>query len=293
MHIPVLLNEAIEGLDIQPHDVVVDMTLGGGGHARALLDKYPSITLLGIDKDPVSLKRAQENFNDTDNISFHNVRFDEISSVLEKENITSVDKILFDLGLNTWQLKADQKGFGFSENAPLYMTLGNPEDYSFTAQDIVNEWKEEDIANVIYGYGDEKFSRRIAKAIVEKRAEKPFETTFELAQCIFQAVPSWYRARKTHPATKSFQALRIAVNDEEDVLRDALRESFNSVPGGGRIAVISFHSGEDRIVKNYFRDLKQNKEALFITKKPIVPTIEETKSNPASRSAKLRIIQKI
>lgn len=218
-----------------------------------------------------------------------------------KAGITEVDKILFDLGWSSFQLEAG-RGFSLKSDEPLLMTYsssegglasGGKEPGALTAQKIVNEWAEESIADVIFGWGEERYSRRIAKCIVERRAKKPFTTARELAEAIYAAVSPRYRFGRIHPATRTFQALRIAVNDELGALTQALADGWRNLAQGGRIAVITFHSIEDRLVKQTFKQWEEAGEGKRITKKPLSPSEEEIASNPRARSAKLRVIQKI
>ncbi|MCR4334835.1 MAG: 16S rRNA (cytosine(1402)-N(4))-methyltransferase RsmH [Patescibacteria group bacterium] len=295
IHKTVLLNEVINGLAINPRDVIVDGTLGGGGHSEAIAKIYGSgMRIIGLDLDQEALYRARMRLDVlTTNTSFHNISFKDIDRVLENLHIPKVNKIIFDLGISSNQLEESGRGFTFQKNEPLLMTFKKelqPDD--LTAKEIVNNWEEENIADIIYGYGEETYARRIAKKIVEKRKIKPIETTFELVDIIKEATPFWYHSRKTHPATKTFQALRIAVNDEIESLKEGIKKGFERLELEGRLAVISFHSIEDRIIKRFFKEKMENNEGLLVTKKPITPNYSEISENPRARSAKLRIIQK-
>jgi 16S rRNA (cytosine1402-N4)-methyltransferase len=219
--------------------------------------------------------------------------------VLEKHNIKKVDKVLFDLGYSSFEIDSDDRGFSFLHEGPLKMTYSqNPSETQLTAHDVVNSFQEENLADIIYGFGEEQFSHRIARGIVEAREIATIETTTQLAQIISDSVPKFYRHQnaggksRIHPATKTFQAIRIAVNSELERLKIALKKSFELLDSEGRIAVISFHSLEDRIVKRFFKEKAKEGVASLINKKPIVPTQEELKENPRARSAKLRIIEK-
>lgn len=293
-HITVLKNEAVDGLALTPRSIVVDATLGAGGHAAAILNQLDSTgTFIGIDADATAVALLNElttKNNATVHLEVSN--FSELGSVLDRLGITEVTAILADLGWRTDQFTDGNKGFSFSADEPLYMTYGNVEDYAFTASDVVNSWAESDIANVIYAYGEERYSRQIAKAIVLARYKHKITTAKELATIIESAVPGSYRNGRTHAATKSFQGLRIAVNDEFAVLEKFLASAWTHLASGGRLAVISFHSLEDRIVKHTFKQFAADKAGLILTKKPIVASREELLSNPRARSAKLRIIQK-
>lgn len=295
-HKTVLLQESVDGLAIQKGDVVVDGTLGGGGHSEEIARRFgASITLVGIDMDEKAIKRASERISKiTPHAHFVKDNFRNIKKVLKLAHLNKVDRILLDIGLSSDQFEVSGRGFSFKKDEPLLMTFSDdPKNHAFIAWTIVNEWAEESIADVIYGYGEEQFSRRIAKMIVEEREHRSIDTTFELVHIIESAVPFFYRKGKIHPATKTFQALRIAVNDELGALKEGIADGFEALSSNGRLAVISFHSLEDRIVKQYFKKLKDEGKGILVTKKAIIPTEEETKENPRARSAKLRIIQKI
>ncbi len=293
-HITVLLNEAVEGLALNPSSVVVDTTLGAGGHAGLILNELTTDGIfIGLDADETAIEALAHLKESKATVHLIVRNFAKLDEVLAELNISSVDAILADLGWRTDQFTDGNKGFSFSADEPLLMTYGNPSDYSFTAVDIVNDWKEGDIANVIYGYGEERYSRRIAAAIVKARESVRITTAKQLADIIASAVPSSYRNGRINPATKSFQGLRIAVNDEFTALETFLRAAWNTLASGGRLAIISFHSLEDRIVKHTFKEYVRTESGVLLTKKPIVPTREELLQNPRARSAKLRIIQKI
>jgi 16S rRNA (cytosine1402-N4)-methyltransferase len=291
-HRTVLLHEAVDSLDIQPADIVVDGTLGGAGHSKLILSRLGKQgALIGFDADQDAIERGKSALLDTDaSVRFVNANFREMKAELEKLNVGRINKALFDLGWSSFQLSAG-RGFSFLTDEPLSMAYAK--DHALTAATIVNEWSEESISDVIYGWGEERYSRRIAKRIVEERAKQSIKTARELADIIKAAVPSAYRYGRIHPATKSFQALRIAVNDELGALTEALRASWQMLDSGGRIAVISFHSIEDRIVKQQFVEWVGDGVGTKITKKPITPSAAEIASNPRSRSAKLRVIEKI
>ncbi len=289
LHISVLLQESIDGLAIIPGNTVVDGTFGGGGHSHALLEQFGnSIRLVCVDLDEAARARYEEVIGDTPNASFVQANFKDVAHIIESAGIQRVDKVLLDLGTSTFQLLADTRGFSFQSDTPLRMTFSEHGSHTgFTAWDIANEWSEESIADIIYAYGEDRSSRKIARAIVEARELKPIETSAGLADIIASA----FRTRgRVHPATKTFQAFRIAVNDELSVLKTALSDWYTALAPGGRIAVITFHSLEDRIVKQW---MKAQTNERVITKKPIVPTKQELLANPRSRSAKLRILEKI
>ncbi|AKM84177.1 TPA: 16S rRNA (cytosine(1402)-N(4))-methyltransferase [Candidatus Campbellbacteria bacterium] len=295
-HIPVLLNEVIEGLNLHKGDAVFDGTLGGGGYFGKLCEVVgPEGTAIAVDQDLGAIKRVEEKSDFRCQTHLINENFRNLDKVLISLNQKQVQGVVFDLGLSSDQFEISGRGFSFKKNEPLLMTFSEkPNEARFTARDIVNTWDEENIADILYGYGEEMFSRRVAKKIVEAREIKPINTTDDLVSVIESAFPVWYRkTRKTHFATKTFQALRITVNDEIESLKDGLQKGFHSLSEGGRMAVISFHSLEDRIVKNFMKEKQLANEGEIKTKKPITPTDEEIKNNPRSRSAKLRIIEKI
>ncbi len=296
-HIPVLLQEVLKNIELHKGDIVLDGTLGGGGHALAMAKEIGNKgTLIGIDVDSEAIKRV-ENLFVSHKVEcgrfFSQNNFRNIDSVLNKLNIREVNAILFDLGLSSDQLEVSGRGFTFQKDEPLEMTLSNSiKDETLTAKEIVNTWQEGNLADIIYGYGEERYSRRIAKAIVEGRKFKEITTTQELVEIISRAVPSGYRHGKINPATKTFQALRITVNDELGAAREALDKAIMYLNQDGRVAVITFHSLEDRLVKRKFREWQSEGLGTVITKKPIIPSDEEIRINKRARSAKLRVFKK-
>lgn len=295
-HKSVLLHESIDGLAFKNGDIFVDATVNGGGHSVEVAKLFgKTVKIVGIDLDSDALLRAKKRLEEVDaDFTLEEGSFRDIVKILYSRGIPEVSKILFDLGLSSNQLLDSGRGFSFKKNEPLLMTFGREQkEERLTAKEIVNEWDESNIADVVYGYGEERYSRRIAKAIVETRDIKLIETTYELVEIIKKATPYAYHRNKTHFATRTFQALRMTVNDEVRALESGLREGFQKIKKGGRIAVISFHSIEDRVVKRFFRNMANEKKLILINKKPIVPTIDEVKANPRSRSAKLRIIEKL
>lgn len=291
VHASVLLKETVDALNIedQKDSLVLDGTFGGGGHTHEVLTRYPKSKVIALDQDSGAWERASSRLAGlTDRIDFRNQNFRLISAL-----DVVPDAVMLDLGLSSDQLDTSGRGFTFRFNEPLLMTLAeNPTEENLTAFDIVNTWEESSLEAILRGYGEEKFAKRIARGIVEAREMGPIKTTFDLVHVIEDSVPGFYRKGKIHPATKTFQAIRMAVNDELGALTDALTGSFNILKKGGRLAVISFHSGEDRIVKNFFKEKVKNGEAILINKKPITPGKEELEKNKRSRSAKLRIIEK-
>lgn len=318
-HIPVLLHETIDNLALKPGMVVVDCNLGDGGHSEFIIKKLGgNVSILGFDLDTDAIKRTQQYLekglpddlgkNLSKSLTPINANFSLIEEKLAEKGYGSaqgqipVDAILFDLGLSTYDLIGSDKGFTFRRDEPLHMTFGPVDRYHFTAKDIVNDWDAEDIANVIYAYGEDRDARKIAKAIVEYReAIGPIETSKELADLIDERfgrrIPEWKikagMGNKTHAATKTFQALRIAVNNELEHLKTALDKAFKVLKPGGILEVISYHSLEDRIVKQITKQWVKDGLAEELVKKPIVPSEEEIKRNPRARSAKLRIIRKV
>lgn len=293
-HITVLQNEAVDALALTPSSTVVDATLGSGGHANAITAQLgPQGTYIGIDAD-VSAVVAAEAWKDEVkcNVELVTGNFRTLTTILDNLQIASVDAVLADLGWRTDQFEESGKGFSFKHDEPLTMTFGEPSQYPFTAADIINEWSEESLRNVLIGYGEERFAHRIVKVIAEHRAHEPIATTGTLVECIEKAVPAFYRNGKIHPATKTFQALRIAVNDEFQALESFIPQAIEALRPGGRLAIISFHSLEDRIVKHTFRNYAHDHQAVLVNKKPITASEDELKANPRARSAKLRIIEK-
>ena len=285
-HIPVLQKEVLEYLSPKPNQNFIDCTIGEAGHTLAILEKNkPEGKVLGIEWDIELYKNLSK--LTINKLSLVNDNFVNLKEIVDREKFKPVYGIIFDLGMSSWHLEESGRGFSFLRNEPLDMRFGVQNE--LTAEEIVNKWKAKDIEKVLEEYGEERFAKRIAKNIVEIRKFKPIETTFQLLDVIKKAVPGWYQHRKIHFATRTFQALRIAVNDELNNLRKALPQALEILEPGGRIVVISFHSLEDRIVKNFFA----NQKFKILTKKPITPSEEEIKINPRSRSAKLRAILKI
>ncbi len=293
-HTTVLLNEAIENLNLKAGAVFFDGTLGGAGHSSKVCTDFDgTVRIIATDKDNLAIKNAEEKLLGCvckADLVLSDYRY--LDKVFTDLKVEKVDAILLDLGLSSDQLDVSGRGFTFRNDEPLLMTFSR-EEQKVNAQIILNNWNEETIADILYGYSDERYSRRIAKAIVLARKTKPIETTFQLVEIIRNAVPKGYQRGKTHFATKTFQALRIAVNDEITALKDGMKKGWEFLKNGGRMAIISFHSVEDREVKNFFRNKAKNGEGKLINKKPIIPSDEEIKENPRSRSAKLRVIEKI
>lgn len=293
-HTSVLLQETVEGVAPRAGGVYVDGTLGSGGHTALLAKMAPGSTIIGIDADPEAIARATERLKGCGaRIITHHGYNDELGVALKANNIEHIDGLILDLGMSSDQIETSNRGFSFLRDEPLLMTMHDARDvHALTAAKMVNTFTEEQLATIIYGYGEEQFSRRIAKGIVEARVVAPITTTGQLAEIIANAVPGWYRHRKSHPATKTFQALRISVNDELERLEHTLAQAFAYLRSGGRLSIISFHSLEDRVVKRFMKGLEGQGLATRITKKPIAPSADEIKSNPRARSAKLRILEK-
>ncbi|HEY4486910.1 MAG TPA: 16S rRNA (cytosine(1402)-N(4))-methyltransferase RsmH [Candidatus Paceibacterota bacterium] len=295
MHIPVLLQEVIENLAPKEGMTILDCTLGGGGHSKEICSRIGKKgMLIGLDQDEASLAKVREEMEKCGcAFTAVNENFRNLDTVLEQMHIQSVSGILFDLGLREDQLSSSGRGFSFRKDEPLIMTFSSElRQGKLTAYEVVNAWSEGEIGRILKEYGEERFARRIAKGIVVFRKNKPIQTTYDLVRIIEESTPIFYRKGRQHAARKTFQALRIAVNDELGALREGLTKAQMHVGIGGRIAVISFHSLEDRIVKHFFKDIQKVGNWKIITKKPIVPSDVETERNPLARSAKLRVIEK-
>ncbi len=293
IHKTVLLKETIEGLNLGFQPVVIDCTFGGGGHSLEICKNYPGAKLIALDQDRSVFEKAKEKFEKENcNLAFFNTNFRDMNNLNFPNN--SVDGIIFDLGLSSDQLENSGRGFSFMKDEPLLMTMKeNPSPEDLTAYDVVNTWQEASLADIIYGFGEEKLSRRIAKAIVEARSKIEIKTTFDLVKIIEGTVGRAYKRQKMHCATRTFQAIRIAVNDELGSLSEGLEKGFAVLKKRGRMLVISFHSLEDRIVKRFYQSKAKEGKALLINKKPIIAGATELKTNPRARSAKLRILEKI
>ncbi len=303
-HIPVLLWETIDGLNIKPDGVYVDGTAGGGGHSSEILKKLENGRLYSIDQDPDAIKTVTERFKDNPNSHILQGNFSQMKTLLAAENVFSVDGVLLDIGVSSHQLDTAERGFSFHEDAPLDMRMSQSGE---TAADLVNNLTFEELTKILYTYGEEKYANSIVRNIIKEREIAPITTTLQLAEIIKNSVPQKVR-RDGHPARKSFQALRIAVNHELDVLEQGLDAAFELLNSGGRLAVITFHSLEDRIVKRKMsqwyqgcicpKDFPvcvcgQKPKAKAVTRKPITANSQELTKNLRSRSAKLRICEKI
>jgi len=291
-HVPVMLNEVIMYLQLLPRMVIVDCTLGEGGHSEAILRKItPGGQLIGIDQDDDALSLARLHLSRFDGaFKLFCGNFQNIKSIVFDTGTDSVDGILFDLGVSSLQLSNANRGFSFTENGRLDMRMDK--NAKIDAFDLVNNLSEEELANLIYNFGEERHSRRIAHRIAEQRAHSPILNTQQLSKIVVQALPRYRMHRRIHPATKTFMALRIAVNRELEVLEKGITDALGLLKPGGRICVIAFHSLEDRIIKNIFKSQAKEMKLKILTKKPLVPLQAEIEHNYKSRSAKLRVAEK-
>ena len=306
-HVSVLLEECIEALNIKPDGIYVDGTLGGAGHSSRIAAKLTTGRLIGIDRDPVALEAAGERLKPfADRVTLVHSNFDEMDTVLKDLGISGVDGILMDLGVSSPQLDDGKRGFSYMADAPLDMRM-NSED-TLDARQIVNGWSYEELKRILYDYGEERYAPRIAAAICKHREEAPIETTLELVDIIRGAMPAVALREKQHPAKRSFQAIRIAVNDELGSVRRLMDDAIDCLNPGGRLAVITFHSLEDRIVKTAMQAAAKGctcppefpvcvcgkkPQVRILTRKPILPDEKELAENPRSRSAKLRVAEKL
>ncbi|MEY8320223.1 16S rRNA (cytosine(1402)-N(4))-methyltransferase RsmH [Lachnospiraceae bacterium 46-61] len=306
-HVSVLLNECIEYLNIKKDGIYIDGTMGGGGHSLAICKKLTTGRLIAIDQDLNAHTAAKQTLKEhLQKVTFVHDNFENIKTILQNLNIEKVDGILLDIGVSSHQLDESERGFSYQKDAPLDMRMDNTNDFS--AYDVVNTYSEQQLYTIIWEYGEERWAKRIAKFIVEQRQLKPIQTTIELVECIKKAIPKGARKDGPHPAKRTFQAIRIEVNRELDVLQKTIIDAAEVLNTEGRLCIITFHSLEDRIVKNAFR-LQENpcicpKEfpvcvcgkkqmAKVITRKPILPSEQELEQNHRSRSAKLRVLERI
>ncbi len=304
-HVSVLLEECLEALAIKPDGTYVDCTLGGAGHSMEILKRLDKGRLIGIDQDMDALNNAKKKLEGFGNVSLVHSNFENIKEILIENASGGVDGILMDLGVSSYQLDNSERGFSYMQDAPLDMRMNRDEELS--AYEVVNTYREEEIYRIIRDYGEEKFAKRVASFIVKAREEKKIETTLELVDVIKAAIPAKARREGPHPAKRTFQAIRIEVNRELSILRQTIFDGAESLKSGGRMAIITFHSLEDRIVKHAYKELLEpctcprnmpcicgrKPKVIIITKKPIEPGTQEIEMNPRSRSAKLRVIEKI
>lgn len=296
MHIPVLLKEIIEGFNPKENQNYIDCTLGEGGHSLEILKKIlPNGKLLGIDFDLRNINLVKNLFNKSglkeNNYMLVNDNFSNLSQIVKQKKFENISGILFDLGLNSYFLDESKRGFSFRFNEFLDMRF-DPKT-SLTAYDIVNTFSKTELENILLNLGEETFYKQIVDEIIKTRKIKEIKTTYDLNEIIYKVTPRWYKHRKIHPSTKTFMALRIYANQELENLKTAIKSACDLVSLHGKIAIISFHSLEDRIVKIYFKELVNKKEFKYVNKKVIIPKWNEIKKNKRSRSAKLRIIEKI
>lgn len=306
-HISVLLNECLDGLNIKPDGIYVDGTLGGAGHSSQIAKRLTTGRLIGIDRDPVALAAAGERLKPyEDRVTLVHSNFCEIAQVLQDLDIPGVDGILLDLGVSSPQLDDGERGFSYMVDAPLDMRMNSND--ALDAKAVVNTWSQEELCRILYDYGEERYAPRIAAAICRRRAEHPIETTLELVDIIRGAMPPAALREKQHPAKRSFQAIRIAVNDELGSVEKVMKDAIPLLNPGGRLAVITFHSLEDRIVKTAMASAAKGctcppsfpvcvcgkkPQVSLVSRKPIVASAEELENNPRSRSAKLRVCEKV
>ena len=306
-HVSVLLNESIEGLDLKSNGIYVDGTLGGAGHSYEICKRLKNGLLIGIDQDIDAITAAKERLLEFEKkILIENDNFVNIADVLKRNNIEKVDGILLDIGVSSYQLDQEERGFSYQNDAPLDMRMNRTA--NFSAKDVINEYSENELFKVIHNYGEENWAKRIAKFIVYARQQKIIETTGELVEIIKRAIPAANRRKGPHPAKRTFQAIRIEVNNELEALKEAISTSVSVLKEGGRLCIITFHSLEDRIVKEAFVKLsnpcicppdfpicacKKVAEIKIITKKPISESDVQIEKNPRARSAKLRVAERI
>ena len=291
-HQSVLLNEVLEWLRPERAELIVDGTLGAGGHAEALLEKMPTDgKLLGLDRDAEALviaERRLEKFGKR--VMLLNENYRNLVEIITEKSKRQANAVLLDLGVSSMQLDNADRGFSFQKNAPLDMRMDRAS--AISAKTLLNQASEKELLDILWTYGEERFARRIVSRIMDRRSRKKIETTADLADIISSSVPASYRHGRIHPATRTFQALRIAVNEEMGSLKDFLKSMMDALVPGGRVAIISFHSLEDRLVKNAFRELGSEEKATVLTKKPLTAAEDEIVANPRARSAKMRVLEK-
>ena len=305
-HVSVLLNECIENLNIKPDGIYVDGTMGGAGHSLEIVKKLSEKgMLIGIDRDEEALAVAKERLKEFNNVKYVHDNHDNIDEIIKNLNIKGVDGILLDLGVSSYQIDEKTRGFTYMDDGPLDMRMDKSQ--KLTAEYIVNNYKEQDLARIIFEYGEEKFSRKIARNICEYRKNKKIETTGELVKIIEKSIPGKFREKNSHPAKRTFQAIRIEVNNEIEPLYNTIKNSITALNSKGRLCVITFHSLEDRMVKKAYVDAEgkctcpkdlpycvcgAESKGKIITKKPILPTENEQNENSRAKSAKLRVFEK-
>ncbi|MGD9850545.1 MAG: 16S rRNA (cytosine(1402)-N(4))-methyltransferase RsmH [Nitrospirales bacterium] len=295
VHNPVLVEEICQWINPHPWGVYVDCTLGLGGTTRRILDiAGNNAVVIGLDRDSEAIALSKNTLKIYGNaIRFYHGNFSHLGDFINKSGFHEVDGIVFDLGVSSWQLDQPERGFSFMQDGPLDMRMDNTQ--RMTAEGLVNQIPEKELADLIFQYGEERFSRRIARGVVRARTLNPIKTTRALVKVIEDSVPGVYRRGRLHPATRTFQAIRIAVNQELDILEGALQSAVNFLKVGGRLCVVSFHSLEDRIVKHTFRAMAGKEQGMvrILTKKPLLPSEAEVHRNPRARSAKLRVAERL
>lgn len=306
-HYSVMLSETVDALNVRDGGIYADGTLGGGGHSHEILTRAENIRLIGIDQDQDALCAAKKRLSEFEGkVTYVNDNFKNVAKILDELEIPEIDGMVLDLGVSSYQLDNEERGFSYMKSAPLDMRMNQKG--SFSAYDVVNTYSEDKLTDIFYRYGEENWSRRVAKFIVERRAKAPIETTGELSEIIKAAIPQGARKDELHPEKRIFQAIRIEVNGELEILKDAVCDIISRLKKGGRLAIITFHSLEDRIVKQVFSELAKGctcpadfpvcvcgkkPEIKVITRKPILPGKEELSENSRSKSAKLRVAEKL
>ncbi|MBF1051046.1 MAG: 16S rRNA (cytosine(1402)-N(4))-methyltransferase RsmH [Peptostreptococcaceae bacterium] len=305
-HKSVLLHETVDMINIKKGGIYVDATFGGGGHSRYMLSKIDDMSLYVFDQDIYAIDNGRNNFANDNRIHFINTNFVNVKSALQDMGIYEIDGIIADLGVSSYQLDTSERGFSYMKDAPLDMRMDTGS--SLTARDVVNTYSRDELKRIIRLYSEEKWADKIATIIVETREKTPINTTFELVDVIERAIPKKLRDKNKHPAKRTFQAIRIETNNELGILEKFVNDAFDMLKIGGRMSIITFHSLEDRLIKNIYKDLVggcicpsefpvcmcgRTEKARIITKKPIIPTDEELQENARARSAKLRVIEKI
>ena len=305
-HKSVLLHETVDMINIKKGGIYVDATFGGGGHSRYMLSKIDDMSLYVFDQDIYAIDNGRNNFANDNRIHFINTNFVNVKSALQDMGIYEIDGIIADLGVSSYQLDTSERGFSYMKDAPLDMRMDTGS--SLTARDVVNTYSRDELKRIIRLYSEEKWADKIATVIVDTREKTPINTTFELVNVIERAIPKKLRDKNKHPAKRTFQAIRIETNNELGILEKFVNDAFDMLKIGGRMSIITFHSLEDRLIKNIYKDLVggcicpsefpvcmcgRTEKARIITKKPIIPTDEELQENARARSAKLRVIEKI
>ena len=306
-HVSVLLEETINSLNIKKDGIYADGTLGGGGHSFEIASRLgPGGVLIGIDRDKDALKAASQRLSEFDNVKYVHSNFSNIKQILKNQGIPYLDGAVIDLGVSSYQLDSGERGFSYMQDAPLDMRMD--QSAPFSAYDVVNTYSQEDLTRIFFDYGEEKFSKKIASLIVKQREQKNIETTLELVDIIKRAVPEKLRQKGSHPAKRVFQAIRIEVNSELEPLKKSITDFFDCLAPGGRLSIITFHSLEDRIVKQTFKSFTvgctcpkdfpicvcgKKPIGKLVENKPILPSMEELEYNKRSKSAKLRICEKL